>query len=219
MDQKVSQVKTSRNLQENPSSRGRFRQTLESNVLNRVIVSTDDEKIARVAREWGAEVPFIRPANLAEDTSSSLSVVEHALQWLGEHEHYEPEYVLLLQPTSPLRTKDDIRIATEIAESRNATAVVSVCEADPHPYIVKKITENGMLEDFIPQNTTYNRRQDMPPAYALNGAIYLNRSYSLIKNHTFIPKDTVAYIMPKERSIDIDSPLDFQLAELILNNS
>ena len=192
---------------------------LNSKVLNRVIVTTDDEKIARIAREWGAEVPFIRPANLADDTSSSISVVEHALQWLKENENYKPDYNLLLQPTSPLRTYEDIRNVNEIAVTRQVTGVVSVCEANPHPYIVKKITQDGMLEDFIALKTIYDRRQDMPSAYAINGAMYLNHTDSLLKNHNFCPKDTVAYIMPKERSIDIDTPWDFQIAEFILNNS
>ncbi len=191
---------------------------LESNILKRIIVSTDDTNIAKVARDWGAEVPFLRPAEFASDTSSQFSVVEHALRWLEEHEGHSSRYCLLLQPTSPLRTKEDILNSQKIANAKDATAVVSVCEANPHPYLVKTIRRDGTLENFIPLNTTIDRRQDMPPAYSLNGAIYLNRIDSLVKERTFVPKDAIAYIMPEERSIDIDTPLDFRIAEFILAN-
>lgn len=190
---------------------------LKSKTCSRLIVTTDDEKIARVAREWGADVPFIRPKILATDTSTSISVVEHALKWLEENEQKFPEYIMLLQPTSPLRTRDDICNCVDIARTKKAIAVVSVCEANPHPYIVKKISETGTLENFIPMEKVYDRRQDMPPAYALNGALYLNRCDSLLSTHSFTPDGTLPYIMPKERSIDIDSPLDFQIAEFLLN--
>lgn len=190
---------------------------LKSKTCSRLIVSTDDEKIASVAREWGAEVPFIRPAHLATDTSASISVVEHALKWLEENEQCYPEYVMLLQPTSPLRSADDICNCVDIVKIKNAIAVVSVCEANPHPYIVKKISDTGTLENFVPTEKKIDRRQDMPPAYALNGAIYVTRCDSLISTHSFTPDGTVAYIMPKERSIDIDSSLDFQFAEFLLS--
>ena len=189
---------------------------LKSKTCSRLIVTTDDEKIARVAREWGADVPFIRPKILATDTSTSISVVEHALIWLEENEQNFPEYIMLLQPTSPLRTRADICNCVDIARTKKAIAVVSVCEANPHPYIVKKISETGTLENFIPMEKVYDRRQDMPLAYALNGAIYLNRCDSLLSTHSFTPEGTLAYIMPKERSIDIDSPVDFQIAEFLL---
>ena len=162
---------------------------LESNVLKRIIVSTDDEVIAKVAQEWGAEVPFLRPAGLASDLSSQFSVAEHTLHWIEEHEGCSHTgYCLLLQPTSPLRTSMDIINSREIANLRDANAVVSVCEANPHPYLVKTITKDGTLEDFIPVPTTIDRRQDMPPAFALNGAIYLNQIESLMKQRTFCSK-------------------------------
>ena len=184
--------------------------------LSRVIVSTDDPEIAKVALQCGAEVPFLRPAELARDESSSLSVVLHLVHWLEEQGSHVPEYVLLLQPTSPFRTTEDIEAAIESANSRRVNAVVSVCEAKVHPFLCKRIQEDGMLVDFMTAHIDYLRRQDLPPAYSLNGAIYMNRYELLLEERTFLPKDTLPYLMPPERSLDLDTPWDWHLAELIL---
>jgi CMP-N,N'-diacetyllegionaminic acid synthase len=192
---------------------------LQSDKLRRVIVSTDDEKIAQVALGLGAEVPFLRPDDLAQDTSTHVSVVEHALAWLSEHDHDDPGYILLLQPTSPLRTAQDIDRAVEIAESRQACAVVGVCEMHPHPYLSKRILEDGTLDDWIEGAKTISlRRQDLPPAYCINGAIYLVQREVFLSERTFFPRGGMAYVMPVERSLDIDTPWDLYLAELILSN-
>jgi len=191
---------------------------LQCKYLSRIIVSTDDEKIAEVARQWGAEVPFIRPAELARDDSSSISAVLHAIHWLEEKEGFCPEYIMQLQPTSPFRTAEDISRAIELAKDRHAVAVVSVCEAERHPYLCKRILDDGTLADFMKTDINYLRRQDFPPAYALNGAIYLNQRGALLRDQTDLPEGTVAYVMPQERSIDIDTPWDWHLAELILKD-
>jgi CMP-N,N'-diacetyllegionaminic acid synthase len=186
--------------------------------LSRVIVSTEDDEIARVARQWGAAVPFMRPPELAQDDSPHLLVVEHALQWLEKHDNARPDYVMLLQPTSPLRTAEDIEAVLQVAEARSARAIVSVCKMDRHPYLAKRILEDGTLADFVPSDIAYLRRQALPPVYALNGAIYLNRRESLLTDRTFVPQGTYGYIMPPERSLDIDSLWDFHLIELILKD-
>lgn len=191
---------------------------LNSGVLKRIIVSTDDDEIARVSKEWGAEVPFMRPASLAGDASSHISVVEHALQWLDENEGYTPEYVLLLQPTSPLRQADDIIAALQLAEARLAPAVVGVSEAQTHPFLARQILENGQLVDFVTTDIGYLRRQSLPPAFAINGAIYVNKSDILRASQTFLPPGTLAYVMAPEHSIDIDTQWDFYLADLILTD-
>jgi len=190
----------------------------ESKGLSRVIVSTDDEKIAEVARQWGAEVPFIRPAELALDDSSSISVVLHAINWMEESEGFSPDYVMLLQPTSPLRTAEDIDQSIELARKKRAVAVVSVCEAVHHPYDCKRVLGDETLADFISTDIVYLRRQDLPPAYALNGAIYLCQRMSLLREQTFYPEGTIAYIMPPDRSLDIDTMWDWHLAELIIKD-
>ena len=190
----------------------------KSKELNRIVVSTDDEEIAEVAREWGAEVPFIRPSELARDDSSSISVVLHAIHWMEENEGYCPDYVMLLQPTSPFRTVEDIQQSVELATKHREVAVVSVCEAVHHPYECKRVLGDETLADFISTDIVYLRRQDMPPAHALNGAIYLCQRMSLLKDQTFYPEGAIAYIMPSDRSLDIDTMWDWHLAELILKD-
>jgi len=187
--------------------------------LSRVIVSTDDDEIANVARHWGAEVPFTRPAELAQDHSDHISVVEHAIHWLAQHGQEEPEYVMLLQPTSPLRTSEDIDAAICIAEERSAVAVVSVCETKHHPYAFKRILKSGTLADILSSDIPYQRRQALPSSYAINGAIYLNRRESLLRLRTFFPPDAQAYVMPPERSLDIDTSWDLYRADLILQDA
>jgi CMP-N-acetylneuraminic acid synthetase len=189
---------------------------LGSGKLSRVLVSTDDAEIAEVARQHGAEVPFLRPPELARDESDALGVALHALTWIEEQTSERPDYLLLLQPTSPLRTTADIDGAIMLACARDADAVLSVCEAVPHPLLARRLDESGVLTDFIPIPKAFARRQDFPPAYVLNGAIYLNRCTSLRGACTFQPAGALALHMPVERSLDIDSPFDLRLAELLL---
>jgi len=191
---------------------------LQSKALSRIIVSTDDEKIAEVARQWGADVPFMRPNELAQDNSSSISTVLHALNWLTENERVYPEYIMLLQPTSPFRTAEDIRQSIDLAGKHRAAAVVSVCEAERHPYICQRILDDGTLADFMTVEMKYRRRQDFPPAYAVNGAIYLNQCSSLRQDQKFLPSGSIAYIMPPERSLDVDTMWDWRMAELIMKD-
>ena len=191
---------------------------LKSQKLTRVIVSTDDAEIAEVARKWGAETPFLRPAEFSGDDSSSISVVLHAIHWFEEQERFLPDYVLLLQPTSPFRKAQDICAAMELMEARQSVAVVSVIEAAKHPYLCKRILSDSTLADFVASDLAYLRRQDLPPAYALNGAIYLNRRESLLRDRSFWPSGTLAYVMPTDRSLEIDTPWDWRLAELILRD-
>ncbi|MCU0594939.1 MAG: acylneuraminate cytidylyltransferase family protein [Desulfobacterota bacterium] len=191
---------------------------LSSSCLSRVLVSTDSPEIARVATAFGAEVPFLRPAELATDEAPHIAVLEHVLQWLGQESQTPPDYLMTLQPTSPLRTAVDIDRAVVIAQTHEAIAVVSVCETGHHPYLAKTITQKGMLRDFLQKEIESLRRQDLPPVYALNGAIYLNRAESIRKDRTLLPAGTYAYIMPPERSLDIDAPWDLHLADLILRD-
>lgn len=191
---------------------------LSSSTLSRVLVSTDSAEIARVAAEFGAEVPFLRPAELATDEAPHIAVLEHVVQWLERESQSPPDYLMTLQPTSPLRTSLDIDQAVGVARAHDAIAVVSVCETGHHPYLAKAINERGTLRDFIQKEVESLRRQDLPPVYALNGAIYLNRTESIRKDRTLMPEGTYAYIMPPERSLDIDAPWDLYLADLVLRD-
>jgi len=189
----------------------------DSASVGRVIVSTDDAEIAQAARDWGAEVPFPRPAGLAADDTPHIQVILHALDWLENHGGGLPDYLLLLQPTSPLRTADDIDQAAALARAKDAEAVVSVCPMEVHPYLARRINPDGTLERFLDPGLAYLPRQALPPLYAPNGAIYLNRCQSLRREQTFFPQgQTYPYIMPIQRSLDIDTAWDLRLARLIL---
>lgn len=179
----------------------------QSAALGRVIVSTEDEEIARVSREHGAEVPFVRPAELGLDDSDHVAVVEHALDWLAEHEGVEPDHVMLLQPTSPLRTAEDIDACVSIARESGAPAVVSVTAVSPH---AMRLGDGGTLECFGEVGTPQQ------PLVAPNGAVYLNRVASLRAHRAFIPARSLGYLMPSERSLDVDTQWDFSLAEAAL---
>lgn len=182
----------------------------------RVVVSTDSAEFARVCRSHGAEVPFLRPAELAQDHVPSLDPVLHALDWFEENQGYHADYVLLLQPTSPLRTGADIDAAIDLALSKRADAVVSVTPVACHPYWTRKIDSEGRLEEFIHPQVADGRRQDLPKVFGFNGAIYLIRPKVLRRERTWYPEDTYAYVMPTERSLDVDTPWDVTLADMIL---
>jgi CMP-N,N'-diacetyllegionaminic acid synthase len=192
---------------------------LNSKACSRLIVSTDSQDIKRIAQDWGADVPFIRPDHLANDTATSISVVNHAIEFLRNEGTKESDYILLLQPTSPLRKEVDIQNVIDIGLSKDAVAVMSVTEPTYHPCKTHVITPQGVLQRFFKNNSDNERRQDLPLVYAENGAVYLNRISSLIKEQTFIPENkTYPYIMPRERSIDVDTFWDLYLAELILKD-
>lgn len=188
---------------------------LQSNWLDKIIVSTDNETIASVSREAGAEVPFMRPKHLANDKAKVIDVVLHAIDWFeSQGENYD--LLLLLQPTSPLRTVQDIENAIQLLFEKQAKAIISVCENEHPPYWSNTLPADHSMKNFINFDAIKNR-QELPTFYRLNGAIYLSEIDYLKQNKGFWGSQTYAYVMPKERSVDIDSLLDFKLAELLLN--
>lgn len=191
---------------------------LNSRLLDRVMVTTDDSEIISVSKQWGADVPFVRPDNLAGDLSSHVGVVTHALKWLRQNENYSPEYVLLLQPTAPFRTSDDIDQAIMLAQDKKASSVISVTISEHHPYLLKKVNNEGRLEDFMFAIENDLPRQTLETVYALNGAIFLILVESLLKYESWYTEETYAYVMPAERSLDIDTPWDFYMADLIMKD-
>jgi CMP-N-acetylneuraminic acid synthetase len=191
---------------------------LSCRLLDRIIVSTDDEEITSIAKDFGADVPFFRPRELATDTASHIDVVFHALEWLISQGQNMPDYLFTLQPTSPLRLAEDIDGMIAMAYSENADAVVAVTETHDHPYLARKMNKDKILQQFIIQNTSYLRRQDLPPAYAINGAGFMNRCDALRSYKTFYPSRTFGYVMPQERSLQIDTAWDLHLAEIILKD-
>lgn len=185
----------------------------QSKYLDGIIVSTDDEEIAEVASSCGASV-VIRPDDLASDTASSLDVVFHAI----ESQVINYDYILLLQPTSPLRSYNHINEAIELLFDKKADAVVSVCETEHSPLWANVLPENGNMDNFLVSDVKNKRSQDLPSFYTLNGALYLVDKNKLQSEKSFfLDKNTYAYLMSREDSIDIDTLLDFQIADLIMN--
>lgn len=179
--------------------------------VDRVVVSSDDAAIVAVARQWGAEVPFVRPPELARDDTPGIDVVLHALACLPD-----VEWLVLLQPTSPLRTAHDIDAAVARCWEAGAPACVSVTEAPTPPWWLFRLTADGRLQSFLPDRQRPQRRQDAPTLYALNGAVYVARTDWLRRTRSFLTAETVAYAMPAERSVDIDTPLDLEIAACLL---
>ena len=190
--------------------------SLKSRSLSRVIVSTEDEEIAGVARKYGAEVPFMRPADLASDDASHISVVRHAVEWLARHDDWSPDYAVTLLPTCPLRAAEDSDGAIDLARSRAAEAVVGVTEARDHPFLIRRMSDGRVLEEFVPCELESPRRQDLPQAFAINGAVYVNQCRSLSEQASLVPPGALGFVMPAERSLDIDTAWAFHLAELLL---
>lgn len=188
--------------------------------LHAVVLSTDDEKTAEVGRQFGADVPFMRPAELATDTAGSLEVVQHAVRFIEARDKVTMDWVLLLQPTSPLRTAADIDAAVKLADASKCDSVISVTEMPVHPVFAKRIDAGGCLQPFgavVPENL---RRQDAKPeAYAYNGAIYLTRRSTLMEENSFYGARIFPYIIPTERAIDIDTMHDFTLAEVLMGRT
>lgn len=175
----------------------------------RLVCSTDDPAIAEVAAAYGAEVPWLRPAELATDEATTLDVVRHALSAVdGVWTH-----LLLLQPTSPLREAEDIDGAIDLAFASGAHAVIGVTEAMDHPYLTFKMENDGAMAPYLRPDGISLRRQDLPAAYVINGALYVNRVESLLAHGTFLPPGLRAYPMPRERSVDIDDMEDWAQAE------
>jgi CMP-N-acetylneuraminic acid synthetase len=180
------------------------RAAIDSGLMDRVIVSTDDPEIAEAGIKAGAEVPFLRPAHLATSHATSLDVVSHMLESL----QLAPDYLVLLQPTSPLRGAQDLRAAYEIIENSDAPAVVSVAEFEKPWPVLRKVDSKGVLG-------TLSQPSEGVPTHLLNGAIYFLRLRPFLEARNFTPPGTLAYTMSSEKSVDIDSPMDFAIARTI----
>jgi CMP-N,N'-diacetyllegionaminic acid synthase len=189
-------------------------QALQCRVLNKIIVSTDDDDIAKISKDAGAEVPFLRPKDLAHDDTPDFPVYDHTLKWLSENQNYQPDIVVWLRPTAPLRITDDIESAVQLFMKTNADCVRSVCLAEHHPYWMKRMNATQLLPfmDNIDEKKYY-RRQLLPPVYRLNGAVEVIRCESVRKSCSMYGGEMGGYVMPDDRSIDLDTELDFIFAE------
>jgi N-acylneuraminate cytidylyltransferase len=186
----------------------------KSKYISRLILSSDDQEIISVASSWGCESPFIRPKELARDDTLGIDPVIHAINSLEE----KFEYVVLLQPTSPLRVAEDIDRCIDVCIQQNVCSCVSVSLVNKSPYWMFELDNGCHMKPVIPADKSPSTRQSLPPVYVLNGAVYVARCDWLLKQQSFVGKETCAYVMPKQRSLDIDTEDDLFVFKSILSN-
>jgi CMP-N-acetylneuraminic acid synthetase len=188
--------------------------------LTHFLVSSEDPEILAVAASLGGPTPFVRPAELATDEAPTLPVVQHAVREMEKREGIRFDYVVLLQPTTPLRRPEDIDAAVDKLIETGADSVVSVCDVGAHhPARMRQIVEDRLVELPIREPKEMLRRQDLPPVYIRNGAIYAVRRDVVMLSNSMIGEVSRPYLMPEERSVNVDSPLDLHLAEILLQAS
>ncbi len=190
---------------------------IDSKIFEKVIVSTDSKEIADIAAFYGAEVPFLRPKAISGDLTSSDDVILHALSYMQQQGSQYNE-VCKLQATSPLRNSEHLREAYSLFHEKNADFLVSVCECEHSPLWSGIIGADLRLDNFISDEVKRSCRQDLPTYYRLNGAIYMGKVKQFNINKSFLGKNCIAYVMKQKESIDIDSQLDFTLAEIMIRD-
>lgn len=192
---------------------------LEARLVSRVLVSTDDEEIRRVALEYGAEAPFLRPKELAEDHVLDLPVFEHALRYLEDVEGYHPDIVVHLRPTAPHRNPEWIDAAVQLlVEHPEADSVRSVSEPDKHPYRMFTLDGDGFLDPIMKHEHSVPyllRRQDLPPVYYYNCVIDVTRPVTIFGKQSMTGDRIYPYIMNPDEVIDIDTPRDLEVARCL----
>lgn len=187
---------------------------LESKYIDKLIISSDDDKILNISHSYGAEW-IKRPENLASDTATTFDALKHTIENVSKY-----DYIVLLQPTSPLRTAKHIDAAIELLNSKNADAVISVCEMEHSPLWSNTLPEDKTMEHFLQSELLNKRSQDLPTYYRLNGAIYIAKTDKLLESKSFFLQNNIfAYIMDQESSVDIDTLLDFKFAQILIENN
>jgi len=198
-------------------------QAKQSELITDLIISTDDKEIAQVAEKYGCLVPFLRPQGLARDETPHLPVLQHALREMEKREAKQFDMVVLFQPTSPFRTKEDIDQTIKLLIDSKADSAVSLVEVekDNHPMKMKKIEEKGGFKFVLPyclEEPEGIRRQDLPVCFQRSGAVYVQTRELLLEKNRLYGDKIVGHIVPKERSIDIENELDWLRAEHMLKN-
>jgi CMP-N,N'-diacetyllegionaminic acid synthase len=186
----------------------------QSKYIDKIFVSTDSEKIANVAIKCGINVPFLRPKELATDTSKTIDVLVDLVNRFKEQNEYF-DYLVLLQPTQPLRQYFHIDQAIEKIVNTNVNSLVSVSKVKDHPILVRTIDEDGLLHNLINTNSTV-RRQDFQDFYKVNGAIYINKLDETFNLNTSLNDNKLAFIMDEKYDLDIDNMLDLKICRLLL---
>lgn len=189
-------------------------QAKESKYIDRLILSSDDMEIIGKAKQWGCEVPFVRPSELSQDDTPGIEVIFHALEALSE----AYDFVVLLQPTSPLRNSDDIDRCLEVCVENNSPSCISLVKQNKNPYWMYMLNSNNSLSPLFDKN---HKMQGEPKGdvYTLNGAVYVADAEWLKKNRVLVSTETVGYTMPEERSCDIDTEIDMEICDILLERS
>lgn len=190
-------------------------QAKSSGLIDRVIVSTDDKKIASISKKYGAEVPFIRPKFLAQDKSSIVDVLLHAIEWLKKDD-YSFDILVLLHATAPLRSVKDINNSIKLLFNKNVSNVFSVTEAHRNPYFNMVEVNQGRVR--LVKRGRFTSRQEAPKVYDMNASIYVWWKDVLKNKKRIFLRNSRVYVMPKERSVDIDNEIDFRIAEFLKQN-
>ncbi len=191
--------------------------SLNSKYISKTVVSSDDDEILNISEKYNSET-IKRPSELALDTTSSEAVIKHVVEDLKQ-KNQEFDYIILLQPTSPLRNSENIDNAFDLLFKKNkATAVISVCEIENKLLKAFKQDDEGFIEGVSNNKYPFMRRQDLPKTYLSNGAIYIIRVDEFIKYNSFLTNKTISYIMNKNNSMDIDTKKDIEMARILIND-
>ena len=185
---------------------------LKSKYIDKLIVTSDDEDILSISEKYGSDI-IKRPEELSNDTATTFDALKHTIDNLEKY-----DYIVLLQPTSPLRNEKYLDEAIELLEQKNADAVISVCEMDHSPLWSNTLPEDGCMKSFLKEEVLNKRSQDLDKYFRLNGAIYVCKIDKFLENIGFFLKENIyAYKMDKKNSIDIDDEFDFLMTEYIKN--
>jgi len=188
----------------------------KSKVIDKIVVSTDDKKIAKISEAHGIEVPFLRPKNISKDNSSTIEAVKHTLEFLRTNQDYIPDMIIILQPTSPLRTTGSIDNAIKILSKSKSSCVITVSKIKKHPSSAFWL-KSGLLKQFKQNLAKYDRRQKSPDLYFPTGSIYVFWEKTIKKyNSIYGPK--IKPILVKTEDVDIDYPLDLFFTEMLIKN-
>lgn len=187
----------------------------KSQYIDRCILSSDDPDIIEVAKKWNCEVPFVRPPELAGDDSSVVDTVLHAIEQISDRFYY----TVLLQPTSPLRRAEDIDYCLERCMETGCPSCVSITEPHESPHWMFEMACDGKLIQLMKDRIKYQHRQDLPPVFVLNGAVYVSETEWFSRNKCFVGTKTRGYVMPKERSVDIDTEIDMRFCQVLISEN
>lgn len=212
--------KNSRHLGGRPLISYTIEQALASRMLTDYVVSTDSETIQAIAHDLGAKAPFLRPPYLASDEATSADALVHAVEWMEERGNGPYDFIVELMATNPFKSSEDIDACVKLLAESGADSVIAVAEVgDAHPARIKKI-EDGRLVDFCSPEPRESRRQDLlPRAFLRAGAIYaLRREEIMVRRRRYGSAFSVPYVLPFEKSVNIDSEIDFAVAEVLLKS-